>query len=549
MKKIFLFFFSFLFMFLVFSSPTHATGLEHAMLGPGIQPTTEEDIQLSSEVLSGRSDDIEHNQDEIKEKLIGYSSELEIRNIFTNVFRQIKKTLLGFVYSISESVEEGFYEVVNYLDLISSSEAYGNLEKNLRPVIISLLILGLSLSAVYMIYRKPSGEQKDILMNLLLVVGLFVLLPTLTNLLISATQSAVKEIPAYFNEEDNKVTSVSESLFQIAFSDLKKASDRDFPLPVDKASLQTTLPGSYIKAMTINEVLDRENGSSVLSYELAGDGVLKIEEAGFISRQTGLDAYSPAYYRWSISFLFPFLSMLVLLLVYLFAAFRTARLILDIAINRVFVFFTAPLHLSNVQKIKEILMQMVLGYLQIFGIAFTVAMYGLLIALINQTSMSFLLKTIFFLGAGYGAIDGSKFFEQIFRVDMGIRSEQAMLGALMSPVRQMKRIATAPLRGIQKIRKIRDDHLNRLQQKAYRTHSTQETSRSAQKKRYRDIAKGKASFPEESQIKNSIPKSPTETAENYTMHRAFANENIQTTQPRQDISSSNKDPIEDRKEH
>ncbi len=469
-------------------------GLKH---DGGLEVSQQIEESMKSEEYDGES----LTKEEAESILIHYSDYFEQRNITSTTIRNLKRGLINVAFSFAESAEKSFYTVLEHLDIIQSSAIYLGSESKLRPIVMTLLILALSLSAYSMYYGSSSKPYKDISKNVIVIICLFVLVPSLANSLIKLTQVASKEIPGYF-QEGQQVTTISEAIYRSAFYDLKLMDQADFPIPLESDEFNTTLDASLLKSMNIDEIIDPKESKypEVFTHEIYGDGLVKIPSRGLLEKTTSLGNFSPGYFRWSLKFLLPFASLIILVMTYLFAGLRTARIIIDLAVNRIALFLVAPLSVNNIEKLKVVLRQFILSFVQIFGIALTLSVFGLYVTLINNSELSGLMKTMFFMGGGYGAIDGAKFFESAFGIDVGLRSQQAMLGALTSPITRLggsaKNLLYNPAKNLHRTYGTKA-RLERASRDAHRKHSTGMGTKREQLKMYKDIAKGKGSFPKD----------------------------------------------------
>lgn len=446
-----------------------------------------------------------YSQEEVEKRLIEYGLYLETKSFFRNIVRSLMQSILNGVYSISEAMENAFYTVIAHLDIIQSSKLYEGLEHRIKPIVLGFFTLGIMIAGFILLSDNTafSSEhlRKDIVSNGILILLLLTLLPTMANKLIEYTQVSVGEITEQFTQGSlGEASTLSEKLYRSTYYDISLLDKQGFPLPVDGASFAARNATDFLKNMSLNEGIS-ENGAShpeVLSYELLGDGISKIDVPGFVGRSMGMDHFYGCYYRYSFRYFLPLVSLLILILTYLFAAMRTARLIIDLAINRIFILLISPLSVSNIQRVKHIAQQLLLGYFQIFGIAFTLAFFGLYIHLIDQTTMSPLIKVIFFLGGSYGAIDGAKFFEQIFRIDVGVRESQAILTAITAPYskafRSMRGLALAPLSLARNTYNTKEKILDMGSKKASRAYSTGVKGFANQYHAYKDIGEGKRGY-------------------------------------------------------
>ncbi|NLY36738.1 MAG: hypothetical protein GX046_05830 [Tissierellia bacterium] len=446
-----------------------------------------------------------YSQEEVEKRLIEYGPYFETKSFFRNIVRSLMQSILNGIYSISETMENAFYSVIDHLDIIQSSKLYESLENRMKPIALGFFTLGIMIAGFILLSGNTafSSEhiRKDFVSNGVLILLLLTLLPTMANKLIEYTQVSVGEITEQFTQGSLEETStLSEKLYRSAYYDISLLDKQGFPLPVDGDSFAAKNATDFLKNMSLNEGTSEKGAShlEVLSYELLGDGISKIDAPGFVGRSMGMDHFYGGYYRYSFRYFLPLVSLLILTLTYLFAAMRTARLIIDLAINRIFILLISPLSVSNIQRVKHIAQQLLLGYFQIFGIAFTLAFFGLYIHLIDQTTMKPLIKVIFFLGGSYGAIDGAKFFEQIFRIDVGVRESQAILTAITAPYskafRSMRGLALAPLSLARNTYNTKEKILDMGSKKASRAYSTGVKGFANQYEAYKDIGEGKRGY-------------------------------------------------------
>ena len=199
-------------------------GLKH---DGGLEVSQQIEESMKSEEYDGES----LTKEEAESILIHYSDYFEQRNITSTTIRNLKRGLINVAFSFAESAEKSFYTVLEHLDIIQSSAIYLGSESKLRPIVMTLLILALSLSAYSMYYGSSSKPYKDISKNVIVIICLFVLVPSLANSLIKLTQVASKEIPGYF-QEGQQVTTISEAIYLSPFYDFKRMDQADFPIPL-----------------------------------------------------------------------------------------------------------------------------------------------------------------------------------------------------------------------------------------------------------------------------------------------------------------------------
>lgn len=165
------------------------------------------------------------------------------------------------------------------------------------------------------------------------------------------------------------------------------------------------------------EYADVEEFANHLTYDDNGNASLSdIEDSWFGA------IFIQVYYRYHVDWLPTVLTLLFTGLALVFAAYKVARLIWELAVHQFLAQLFAASDLTSGQKIKEVLKSMGSIFLTIYLVSVILKFFLMGVQYVQSTSLNGLVKAFIIVFFALAAIDGPNIIERILGVDAGIRS-------------------------------------------------------------------------------------------------------------------------------
>lgn len=375
------------------------------------------------------------------------------------------------LYKISVSMEKLLNEIVTFGGLLNN-KAITNLSETMMPIVwavfgLTILIIGLS-----MMFGKQQTKLAQIAVNSVLAICFIIALPTIFSSAYKFSQG-VTEVGKSINGGDGNIIEGKDmkylstqivamnttDLYWLAQNDFKKAknginndlTDGSFTSgrrqfgekinPNTKDQDDATKSGYryYESISKLNKAKESNpekykyhvfNNNLVTSSDGKSNELSKISDGfgkSFFKQSSA--PFSNYYQRYQTSFFFTWLLLGTLIAVQVFTSFKVVRLSFEIAFQKVIAPWVAATDLNTLQRVKQLLSNIVTNYAVIGLVLIIFKMFMILTGAIFQSDLSFLAKVICYIGLAIAVVDGPNEAKKILGIDTGVKDGQKSLMA------------------------------------------------------------------------------------------------------------------------
>ncbi len=373
----------------------------------------------------------------MKNILIVFSDVMHRYNLIQCFFNWVGWCIISLFKYLVDGAEYLLNQVYSLNDFIFSDQVQDYI-KSYQPILwilfgFALLVLGWTL--IIDQDKKPKVLQNFII-SILVLTALPVMIVQISSFTMSITEFAKTDtaISDSFSPSGESSMKVSDSIIISNTTDLlwchaagwENLRDLNTGENIDGAPR----PWNNIKTLdgfNINEKIWIHDSSKYyhnydefkyyLSQDSDGNNTLEtIQDAwwGFLIED---------YYRYHVDWFPTILTLLFTALALLFAAYKVARLIWELAVHQLLAMIFAAGDLTSGQKLKEILKSMGSIFFTIYLVSVMLKFFLLGVSYLQtQTQMNGFVKALIIVFFALAAIDGPNIIERILGIDAGIRS-------------------------------------------------------------------------------------------------------------------------------
>ncbi|MDV5116177.1 hypothetical protein R2Q93_15295 [Clostridium perfringens] len=318
---------------------------------------------------------------------------LSITGIISHAFRWLGWQIIWLLASLVDGVEGAVNKIYTLNSFFSSSEV-NNFIDRYKPIIWSILAISLAVLG-YKIIMNRKMDKQSIPTNLIFSLIVVIALPMLMVKMGDLTNLVVKDVKVGYTSSAKQI--VKDNLY-----DLYALDQNDF---------------------NFKEKLDTLANGDMKETDLEKNWIMMDED----------------YYRYNIDFVSVIIGLATTGITLLCVGFKIARLIFELAFNKLFAMLFAFADIEDNKKIKAILKNIFSTFAVIMATAVLLKLYIIFVAWLNFTASSVdkgigftvtsLAKLILQIGASFAVIDGPNIIERILGIDAGLKSGlNTMLG-------------------------------------------------------------------------------------------------------------------------
>lgn len=364
-----------------------------------------------------------------KEILIKFSNYLSTKDIVPNTLRSIGYGVLKFLYYIANSIFTIFKEILGVNTFYKSTEI-NKLYTEFKPLLVALFSLSIAYLGFLLITNKKQ-DRSNIMMNIILSIMLIVMLPSIMIKLGDITTESISALNSM--EKSNNDESPVDIAYKDLFVDVQKLNDENFKKLPGKNEHNLSVP--ELNNLSINSVV--ENPSEPLKFKLNGSKLEEMKENGWLT------IFENGYYRWHINFANGYVYMLTMIAVYGLSAIKLARIIFELAVNKIVGLLVVSTDLHSGQKTKAVFKEILKSYLTVIAMYLMLILYAYFTLFLNGLKLSPLANMALLIGSGFAVIDGAKIFERVIGIDSGLEDSHKSLMSLYYGGRIVKEGAQA----------------------------------------------------------------------------------------------------------
>ena len=354
--------------------------------------------------------------EEILEALLQFGEDLKIAKSWTSMLRDVGLSILRGMGWIVDSLGSGLkstYKLMNFYDS-PQVEAFIN---PYLPVIWAFMILAVVLYGIK-IMHDGKNEAPTVINNFIIGIALFFALPWCMSQGVKLVDAGVGLL--------NVEKSSSLTVYQNNITDLYTIDKNGWVYTGKNNDLKKKESLSYLD---ISETVDTKGSwfeDSPLSDK--GQDILSKKVIELYGEPTAVKLTKPVftsdeeYYRYSWHPFFMFVEFVVKAMVYGFAIFKTARIMMELGIFKIFVKATSLLDISSGKRNKQMIDTIKNSFIVLYMISFLITCFDLWCAYVGQSGIDKPVQMVAVIAGGMLVIDGPNFIEQMFGIDAGLSS-------------------------------------------------------------------------------------------------------------------------------
>ncbi|QLC90790.1 pLS20_p028 family conjugation system transmembrane protein [Priestia megaterium] len=358
--------------------------------------------------------------EEILKKLREFSEYLDVGNIVTYMLRKVGWACIQLLSFLVDGLEGITDSILGIKTFFNSPEIQDFITK-IQPFLYVLLAFSF-LYIGYMLIIQKKVNREQIMINIFISMAVLLLLNTSMLKADKFTDQAIEAVDL------NEKGTVSEKIIKSNITDVAQFDLTKWKSP--KLKEPNKVPQKNIMMIDITEKIDdkfKVNKKDTLSDE--GQKILTNKaditpdgKEGLVELNNGwFDFFPELYYRWSWNFWTIAISLFVIGMTQLFTSIKLAKLCYEIGFNSILAQLVAPADVSDGQKLKAVLKNIVNTFLVIIMIFISMKVYLMGTVFISDKleGIPYLIALIAF---SIAVVDGPIMCERLFGIDAGLKS-------------------------------------------------------------------------------------------------------------------------------
>ncbi|MBQ8997261.1 MAG: hypothetical protein IJ086_01050 [Clostridium sp.] len=349
---------------------------------------------------------------EILEKLM-QNNILEMAGIISNCIRWVLWQIVNLLSLLVNSIEKAVTKIYNINGFFNSPEVTALIDKY-KPLIWVILAISIGILGFKIMFNRKQNRG-ELPSNILFSILILVLLPTLMTKLDNMTSIAVKDVASEYTSSANEL--IKNNIYDLYYLD-----SNNFDL-----NNKNNINSQEILAVDANETIDLSevNNKEVLGKKIKFDknGNKKLEDL-----ETGWFKIDEEYYRYGIDFVSIIVTLGAMGITLVCIGLKVARLIFELAFNKLLATLFAFADIGDGKKLKEIIKHIFSIFIVIFATAIMTKLYVIFSSWLGTSlgnaglSANGVAKMIVLVGGSIAVIDGPNIIERILGIDAGLKN-------------------------------------------------------------------------------------------------------------------------------
>ena len=356
--------------------------------------------------------------------LLDYEKYLKVSSFLWNIFRWIGWGIIFLFKVLLEGLEKISSNVFKLVDFLS----YDGVKKFVNDNIFLAYAIGtVCLIVLFLRYMSnKNSSMKSLFNNLLLFVGVIILCLSLTSTITNKVFGVAKAI----NQENTTAaaTILNENIYDITSID---ANDWNGVEKVRHVSYKSSQYTFFDITKTIDPgkfEFSSDKSKEILSNRIDFDSQGKYK---LVKLDTGMFTIEKEYYyRYSWNFWTIFFTLVMMIAVTLFTAFKYLQSLYNIGYNGVIMPFFAGCDFTSGSKIQKIMMSTLNIWVNVLLFSVSLKVYRLFIGYISEASIDNVSKLVFQLVLTVFLFEGPWIIQELTGIDGGIKSSVGQALAL-----------------------------------------------------------------------------------------------------------------------
>lgn len=339
----------------------------------------------------------------------------EVADVTSIMLRWIGWMIIKFLALVIDGVEQTSVQIYTLLGFFDSQEINDFIDKY-RPIIWGILALSFVIIGIKIIFAKIK-DRSELPANLLYAIVVIMLLPIAMTKFQEVSTVTIDSINDYNYSSANKI--VKQNLY-----DLYYLSENDFDFDEKNG-----IPEDNIFNIDITDKLDKSEITK--KYREVFQKKVIIDAYGrlkLVNLQTGW-FIKEGFFRYKLDFIIVMFTLIAIALTLACMCFKTAKLIIELAFNKIFAIFYAFADIENGKRLKEIIKHIGAIFVVLISQAVSLRLYILFNSYLSKTDMNDFVQVIVIIGVSLAVIDGPNIIERILGIDAGLKNGwTAMMG-------------------------------------------------------------------------------------------------------------------------
>jgi len=355
---------------------------------------------------------------------------LEISNMWNVMTRSLGWGLIKILTTFVDGLETTVTKIYTLNGFFNSKQVTSFIDKY-KPLIWIILAISIAILGIKLVFNKKQNRE-HIPSNLIFSICVVVLLPIFMTKLSTMTTVAVSDMSGY--------SSTAHEIIKNNLYDLYYLDDTNYDLD----GLKNNIPDSTILQIDINESLETKNISSTnkdyfeKKIDVADDGGITL-----VKLDKGWFSWDEEYYRYNIDFVIVIITLGTTAITLACIGLKVARLIFELAFNKLFATLFAFADIDDGKKVREIVNHIGCIFAVLFSMSIILKLYIIFNAWLSSGSMSSIdqiTKIVTLIGVSIAVIDGPNIVERVLGIDAGLKSG---VGAIMGGYAAVKGVGSA----------------------------------------------------------------------------------------------------------
>ena len=338
---------------------------------------------------------------------------LEMAGIINNCIRWVLWKIVTLLSLLVNSIEKAITKIYNINGFFNSPEVTALIDKY-KPLIWVILAISIGILGFKIMFNRKQNRG-ELPSNILFSILILVLLPTLMTKLDNMTSIAAKDVASEYTSSANEL--IKNNIYDLYYLD-----SNGFDL-----NNKNNINSNEILTVDANETIDLDevNNKAVLGkkiiFDKNGNKKLKDLEKGWLK-------IDEEYYRYGIDFLSIIVTLGAMALTLICIGLKVARLIFELAFNKLLATLFAFADIGDGKKLKEIIKHIFSMFIVIFATAIMTKLYVIFSSWLGTSlgnaglSANGVAKMIVLVGGSIAVIDGPNIIERVLGIDAGLKN-------------------------------------------------------------------------------------------------------------------------------
>ncbi|MCE4051677.1 pLS20_p028 family conjugation system transmembrane protein [Bacillus sp. Au-Bac7] len=380
--------------------------------------------------------------------LIKFRDYLDIADWFTGALRTVGWVIISGLSYMVDLLSKGIKEVYKLMGFLSSDQMVDFLS-DYKAITFALATVAVAFLGWRIIVLKQVDYSK-IITNTLFAITILVVLPwslnqaeDFINAGKSGNSTTISQSTKIYKANITDLYAIDEDGWETKNPEKRNYISDDASIDLINI-LETVDTGGIFKSSPLSD-----DGQDILNKKLISES----DEQEVTDLENNLFMDDEAYYRYAWHPIFMMLELGTLALVLFLTMFKTAQLILEMAVVKVFLTTAALTDLEEGQRNKKAVEKLRNIVVVLFMMMPLISIYLLLTDYVNSMDISSASKLVILLAAGVFVIDGPNFVEELFGVDAGLKSMSRSLMGMYAGAKATGSLAKGTVKGIKNVGK------------------------------------------------------------------------------------------------